>query len=153
MRTLPRCPLCGTPADYADDEWRELYRYAEQRELHRYAEQRRWSRKAVAVTLPSPADGYPRCRCQRGCCAVCTPGEQLELAELPPDWPTIREEVLRRDGRRCQHCGTRERLTVHHITPRPLGTHDPRNLITLCEGCHNVLEQPAENEEAGGGPA
>jgi 5-methylcytosine-specific restriction protein A len=49
-------------------------------------------------------------------------------------WRRIRAEVL---GPACEICGTARDLTVDHITPLSKGgTHDPRNLRTLCRSCH-----------------
>src|SRR5258708_6974935 len=64
--------------------------------------------------------------------------------DLPKNWPILRARVLKRDGRECKHCGSRERLSVHHIVPRPDGSHSPRNLVTLCDTCHDALESPPE---------
>jgi hypothetical protein len=48
-------------------------------------------------------------------------------------------EVLRRDGWRCQSCGARTNLQVHHIQKRSQGGRDTNeNLITLCAKCHHV---------------
>ncbi len=77
-------------------------------------------------------------------CPDCNPRASSDPDDIPKDWRSIRRKILMRDRRRCQHCGTCEKLSVHHITPRPLGTNDPRNLITLCDDCHNVVEQDAE---------
>jgi hypothetical protein len=44
-----------------------------------------------------------------------------------------RDAVLNRDGRRCQVCGGREWLAVHHRQP---GRHDLDRLITVCAACH-----------------
>lgn len=56
----------------------------------------------------------------------------------------IKGAVLRRDRRRCRDCGfrpeigERDKLHVHHITPKSEGGSDEMdNLITLCEDCHN----------------
>jgi len=54
----------------------------------------------------------------------------------------IREQVLRRDGWRCQCCGTRTNLEVHHKKFRSQGGDDSEeNLITLCAGCHERLHR------------
>lgn len=53
----------------------------------------------------------------------------------------LRRSILQRDGWRCQNCGTRQQLDVHHIVPRSRGGADhERNLITLCRSCHEELE-------------
>jgi len=49
-------------------------------------------------------------------------------------------EVLRRDGWRCQSCGRREGLQVHHKQFRShSGDDSEENLITLCATCHSSL--------------
>jgi DNA-directed RNA polymerase subunit RPC12/RpoP len=102
-------------------------------------------------TIPEAADTLAAeerraerlCQCQRGICTVCNPAQPTVKGELPADWKARRAQVKNRDGNRCKHCGSRERLSVHHIVPRPVGTHDPRNLVTLCDPCHDVAEQAA----------
>lgn len=59
-----------------------------------------------------------------------------------PDYDYWRESVLRRDGRRCQVCGTgaKGQLVAHHLesylSNPSLRTSIP-NGITLCQTCHN----------------
>ena len=53
--------------------------------------------------------------------------------------PSVRRMVHRRARGRCEMPGCRSTrcLEIHHIVPRSLGgTHDPENLILLCDGCH-----------------
>jgi hypothetical protein len=51
----------------------------------------------------------------------------------------LREGVLRRDGWRCQICGSATNLTVHHQQYRSHSGEDlEQNLITLCTDCHSV---------------
>jgi len=53
------------------------------------------------------------------------------------DYQELREHVLRRDGWRCQLCGSMTNLEVHHKQFRSHGGADhERNLITLCFDCH-----------------
>jgi hypothetical protein len=59
-------------------------------------------------------------------------------SEIPPK---TRREVLRRDHGRCRVPGCRgsKWLEIHHIVPRSQGgTHDPRNLLTLCGAHHRA---------------
>ncbi len=52
------------------------------------------------------------------------------------------EQVLRRDGWRCQCCGSRSNLEVHHKEFRShAGDDSEENLITLCAGCHSLIHQ------------
>lgn len=58
-------------------------------------------------------------------------------------WWNIRQIVLERDGRCCQVCGSPSKM-VHHIDYTKiimLGQGDQHELITLCEPCHNFVEQ------------
>jgi 5-methylcytosine-specific restriction endonuclease McrA len=49
----------------------------------------------------------------------------------------LRQQVLRRDGWRCQSCGTMANLEIHHKEFRSHSGHDSEeNLITLCTQCH-----------------
>jgi len=49
----------------------------------------------------------------------------------------LRQQVLRRDGWRCQLCGAMSNLEVHHQQFRSQSGDDSEgNLITLCTGCH-----------------
>jgi 5-methylcytosine-specific restriction endonuclease McrA len=58
----------------------------------------------------------------------------------PASSELLRKQVLRRDGWRCQSCGTMENLEVHH---KEFRSHEGRdveeNLITLCTKCHTVI--------------
>ncbi|MBZ5686107.1 MAG: HNH endonuclease [Acidobacteriia bacterium] len=52
----------------------------------------------------------------------------------------LRQQVLRRDGWRCQACGTMSNLEVHHKEFRSHSGEDSElNLITLCKQCHAEL--------------
>jgi 5-methylcytosine-specific restriction endonuclease McrA len=55
----------------------------------------------------------------------------------PELYERLREQVLRRDCWKCQGCGTRSNLEVHHRQFRSQGGNDSEvNLITLCVECH-----------------
>jgi 5-methylcytosine-specific restriction endonuclease McrA len=55
-------------------------------------------------------------------------------------YEVLRQWVLRRDGWRCQHCGTMSNLEVHHKQFRsPSGEDSEENLITLCCTCHALV--------------
>lgn len=79
-----------------------------------------------------------------------TTGSEHEKRELyeeklkSEEWKRRREEILERDGHRCQWCGRRGRLQVHHkrydMTPdgkmvEPWDYPDSC-FITLCDSCH-----------------
>jgi ATP-dependent DNA helicase RecQ len=55
----------------------------------------------------------------------------------PMSYESLRQQVLRRDGWRCQSCGTMSNLEVHHKQFRSQSGDDAdQNLITLCTACH-----------------
>jgi 5-methylcytosine-specific restriction endonuclease McrA len=57
----------------------------------------------------------------------------------PEAYRSLRQEILRRDGWRCQSCGGRSNLQIHHIEARShLGDDSEQNLATLCANCHRL---------------
>jgi len=71
------------------------------------------------------------------------PGERNRAA-VPP---SVRREVLARDGHRCRvpGCGRNRFIEVHHVRPRAAGgLNRPENLVTLCSACHGVLHELGE---------
>lgn len=65
-----------------------------------------------------------------------TPNHQ-PLRLDPVSYESLRQQVLRRDGWRCQLCGTISDLEVHHKEFRShSGDDSEENLITLCVNCH-----------------
>jgi 5-methylcytosine-specific restriction endonuclease McrA len=53
------------------------------------------------------------------------------------EYDALRNQVLHRDGWRCQSCGAMSNLEVHHKEFRSHSGDDSRhNLITLCTTCH-----------------
>ena len=60
----------------------------------------------------------------------------------PKLYETLRQEVLRRDGWRCQSCGALSNLEVHHRELRSQSGDDAeQNLITLCTRCHSFVHR------------
>jgi 5-methylcytosine-specific restriction endonuclease McrA len=57
-------------------------------------------------------------------------------------YESLRQQVLRRDGWRCQSCGTMSNLEVHHKQFRShSGADSDQNLITLCTDCHTATHR------------
>ncbi len=66
--------------------------------------------------------------------------KQLRLRLDPELYDRLRQQVLRRDSWRCQSCGSRSNLEVHHKEFRGQGGQDSEeNLITLCASCHSLV--------------
>jgi len=65
------------------------------------------------------------------------PPDTAGLRLDPVSYEILRQQVLRRDGWRCQSCGTMSNLEVHHQQFRShSGDDSDQNLITLCTQCH-----------------
>ena len=62
------------------------------------------------------------------------------------EWKLIRQTVLARAGWRCQACGVRRRLDVHHLVKRSQGgsDFDLDHLVALCRWCHDLTDAPYE---------
>jgi 5-methylcytosine-specific restriction protein A len=62
---------------------------------------------------------------------------------LEPDvYEQLRKQILRRDGWRCQSCGSMSNLEVHHKDFRShSGDDSEENLIALCNGCHTTIHR------------
>ena len=58
----------------------------------------------------------------------------------PYSYKKLCRQVLARDNWRCQVCGSRNNLQVHHQQLRSQqGSDEDSNLITLCAECHAQL--------------
>jgi len=51
-------------------------------------------------------------------------------------WRRRRAQAIRRAGHRCQECGARGSLDVHHTTYVHLGAERDNELLALCVRCH-----------------
>jgi 5-methylcytosine-specific restriction endonuclease McrA len=60
----------------------------------------------------------------------------------PVSYGGLRQQILRRDGWRCQFCGRMSNLEVHHREFRShSGADSDENLITLCTACHTRMHR------------
>jgi 5-methylcytosine-specific restriction endonuclease McrA len=64
--------------------------------------------------------------------------QRLRLA--PEPYTELKKRILERDGWKCQHCGRRDQLQLHHLIRRSrMGPDCEENLIVLCGDCHRAL--------------
>lgn len=54
-------------------------------------------------------------------------------------WLERRRQTLLRDGFRCQKCGSRRFLHVHHLTYARFGNEKLEDLQTVCKECHETI--------------
>lgn len=72
---------------------------------------------------------------------------RLPYRKMFSNKPT-RNLIYKRDGYTCSYCGSKENLTIDHITPSSRGGEDTwENLVSACEKC-NVLKGNRTPEEA-----
>lgn len=69
------------------------------------------------------------------------PGLKITYEDLlnSPQWKVRRREIIKRDGFKCQHCGTKFKLQIHHKyyeNGNAPWEYPNGALITLCECCH-----------------
>ena len=63
-----------------------------------------------------------------------------ESAQARREAALLRLKIMERDNWRCQFCGDRSNLQVHHIIYRSHGGPDSENnLITACVTCHEQI--------------
>jgi 5-methylcytosine-specific restriction endonuclease McrA len=64
------------------------------------------------------------------------------------EYEELRHRVLRRDGWRCQFCGSRQNLEVHHQQFRSRSGEDTEdNLISVCRNCHSIAHGSIRRNE------
>lgn len=52
-------------------------------------------------------------------------------------WKKLRAAKIDISGRKCENCGSKSRLRIHHNNYECLGRETYDDLTTLCEDCHN----------------
>lgn len=67
--------------------------------------------------------------------------EQLRAMPYPEyleseEWRHRRRNVIHRAQSRCEQCGSRRSLQVHHLTYERLGREHDDDLLVLCARCH-----------------
>ena len=71
---------------------------------------------------------------------------RIPFSKIVSHRPT-KSAIYRRDGNKCQYCGSTKHLTIDHVIPRSKGgTEDWENLVVACSQCNTrkgdkLLEQ------------
>lgn len=77
---------------------------------------------------------------------------RLKTSPVERTWkvpPASRREVLRRDGHRCQYCGSSSFLTIDHVLPRSRGgPHSWENVVAACNACNSCKGDRTPEEAA-----
>lgn len=62
-------------------------------------------------------------------------------------WVSMRKYMLKKAHYKCQLCGNKQELHVHHRTYENRGNELPQDLIVLCASCHRKFHNIPESEE------
>src|ERR1035438_528252 len=77
--------------------------------------------------------------CARKCAEMIRPKKPPVRLDILA-YEILRQQILQRDGWRCQSCGAMVNLEVHHREFRSRSGEDSEgNLITMCAECHAIL--------------
>ena len=52
------------------------------------------------------------------------------------EWKNTRGRAIKRAGKKCEHCGNKYNLDVHHLDYSRLGHEHNADLVVLCHTCH-----------------
>jgi 5-methylcytosine-specific restriction endonuclease McrA len=67
----------------------------------------------------------------------------------PGRYRELKMKILERDGWRCQCCGRRDQLQIHHMIRRSQSGGDcEQNLIVLCGGCHRSVHSTRATDQS-----
>ena len=58
---------------------------------------------------------------------------------LSAHWQAVRRRALHRAGWKCQVCGGRSRLEVHHNSYENMFQEDDTDVVVLCHNCHDLF--------------
>lgn len=61
-----------------------------------------------------------------------------------PEWKSKREELFKLRGKKCEMCGSTEKIHVHHLTYERIGDETMQDLQVLCEK-HHMEQHPKWN--------
>ena len=67
--------------------------------------------------------------------------EEIDTAKAKKAlWERVKREVMKRDGRKCRCCGSREQVDPHHIKFKSAGGGDStKNVAAICRVCHDDI--------------
>lgn len=57
---------------------------------------------------------------------------------LSKQWLELRLDILTNRGGKCEECGSKNKIQVHHLTYKNIFNEEPEDLILLCRSCHEL---------------
>ncbi len=67
------------------------------------------------------------------------PGRARGIRQSGDAYRDLCAKILERDGWKCQYCGRRAQLQIHHLVHRSRSGADNDDLIALCDSCHRLV--------------
>ncbi len=52
------------------------------------------------------------------------------------EWAQIRIDLFELRGKKCERCGSKKRISVHHLSYDNIFNEEPEDLEILCDKCH-----------------
>jgi HNH endonuclease len=140
--------------DGPTDEGRASYQVAV--DVCEHCQRARQVASGDTIELSQAAAAMVHCDAQQVSALVGTKHEAAHVRAAQDIPPATRRAVIRRDRGRCQvpGCAHAHFVDLHHVVPRSEGgSHDARNLVTLCgahhRGAHEGTLVVSGNAEAG----
>ncbi|HKZ77750.1 MAG TPA: hypothetical protein VJ124_05450 [Pyrinomonadaceae bacterium] len=62
-------------------------------------------------------------------------------------WKQRRQATIERANYRCEICGERDGLQVHHLNYERLGNERPSDLKVVCQGCHWIADSQRKDPD------
>jgi len=63
--------------------------------------------------------------------------KQYETYLKSDDWAQLKIDLFNLRGRKCEMCGSKKSICVHHLTYKNIYKEEPGDLIILCSLCHS----------------
>ena len=54
------------------------------------------------------------------------------------EWAQIKIDLYQTGGKQCEHCGSTNRIEVHHLHYDNVFNEEPEDLVLLCRQCHQA---------------
>lgn len=152
-RSAPRppCVMCDEPCRTLYNRFCSKWCFCKWRKLQLPKQKAKRIHKTCELCqtpfLVLPWEAKKRIFCGRSCyheARVVDMENTTNTSIATNSWRRWRKVILARDKWICVFCG-RMATSVHHLRPRSMGgTHEKKNLASVCRRCHSALDKTIE---------
>ena len=64
-------------------------------------------------------------------------------------WKMKREAIFEAKGKKCEICGSKFRVEIHHKTYQHLGNERLDDVLVVCHSCHSKIHKKTQEGEKG----